>query len=86
MGGAHQMDMRSECDWSDPYVTRGGTRRVARRAFVDRTRPNVLGVHFYDEPGLTWTKSPVNGEFTPHTVPSQLRSYRSAFRQGCDPL
>ena len=79
MGGAHQMDMRSECDWSDPYVTRGGTRRVARRAFVDRTRPNVLGVHFYDEPGLTWTRSPVTGETTPHTVPSQLRSYRSAF-------
>jgi len=79
MGGAHQMDIRAECDWSDPYVTRGGTRRVVRRAFIDRTRPNVLGVHFYDEPGLTWNRSPVTGEFTPHAVPAQLRSYRSAF-------
>ena len=57
MGGGHQMDLRSECDWSDPYVTRGGTRRVVHRALVDRTRPNVFGVHFYDEPGLTWHKS-----------------------------
>ena len=79
MGGAHQMDIRSECDWSDPYVTRGGTRRVAQRAFIDRTRPNVLGVHFYDEPGLTWLRDPVTGESTPHAVPSQHRSYRSAF-------
>ena len=79
MGGAHQMDIRSECDWSDPYVTRGGTRRVAQRAFIDRTRPNVLGVHFYDEPGLTWSRDPVTGESTPHAVPSQHRSYRSAF-------
>ncbi len=79
------MDMRGECDWSDPYVTRGGTRRVARRAFIDRTRPNVLGVHFYDEPGLTWVRSPVTREFTPHAVPSQLRSYRSAFNKDSIP-
>jgi len=85
MGGAHQMDIRAECDWSDPYVIRGGTRRVARRAFIDRTRPNVLGVHFYDEPGLTWNRSPATGEFTPHAVPSQLRSYRSAFDKDAIP-
>src|SRR5262249_52767788 len=24
MSGGHQMDLRLECDWSDPYVTRGG--------------------------------------------------------------
>src|SRR5205823_13008165 len=54
MSGAHQMDLRMECDWSDPYVTRGGTMRVVRRAMMDRTRPNVPGLHFYDEPGLTW--------------------------------
>ncbi len=51
MGGGHQMDLRQECDWSDPYVTRGGSRRAAARAMQDRTRPNVPGVHFYDEPG-----------------------------------
>jgi hypothetical protein len=78
MSGAHQMDLRMECDWSDPYVTRGGTVRVVRRAFQDRTRGNVPGVHFYDEPGLTW----VNG--TPHGVPSQLRSYVAAF--GREPI
>ncbi len=78
MSGAHQMDIRSECDWSDPYVTRGGTTRVVRRAFQDRTRGNVPGVHFYDEPGLTW----YNG--TPHGIPSQLRSYEAAF--GREPI
>ena len=29
MSGGHQMDLRSECDWSDPYVTRGGTMRAS---------------------------------------------------------
>ncbi len=86
MSGAHQMDLRMECDWSDPYVTRGGTARVTRRALTDRTRGNVPGVHFYDEPGLTWqpdannidakTGKPVN---TPHWVPAQRRAYTSAF-------
>jgi hypothetical protein len=78
MGGGHQMDLRAECDWSDPYVTRGGTARVVRRAFQDRTRGNVVGVHFYDEPGLTW----VNG--SPHGVSPQLRSYAAAF--GREPI
>ena len=84
MGGAHQMDIRSECDWSDPYVTRGGTRRVVRRAFVDRTRPNVQGIHFYDEPGLTWLKHPITGETTPHGIPAQVRAFKNAF--GVDPI
>src|SRR5262245_27327096 len=79
MDGAHQMDIRNECDWSDPYVTRGGTRRVVRRAMMDRTRPNVPGVHFYDEPGLTWEKHPATGEMTPHGVPAQVRAFRAAF-------
>jgi hypothetical protein len=79
MGGGHQMDLRQECDWSDPLVVRGGTRRVARRSFIDRTRPNVLGVHFYDEPGLTWLKHPATGENSPHDIPAQVRSYEAAF-------
>jgi len=81
MSGGHQMDLRQECDWSDPYVIHGGTRRVARRAFMDRTRPNVLGVHFYDEPGLTWAKDPESGEMSPHVVAWQQRSYEAAFAQ-----
>lgn len=84
MSGGHQMDLRMECDWSDPYVVRGGTRRVVRSALSQRTRPNVTGIHFYDEPGLTWWKDTVTGEFTPHMVPAQVRSYKSAF--GRDPL
>jgi hypothetical protein len=79
MSGAHQMDIRMECDWSDPYVTRGGTVRVVRRAFQDRTRGNVPGVHFYDEPGLTWWKHPKTGEMTPHGIPAQVKSYLAAF-------
>jgi outer membrane protein assembly factor BamB len=84
MSGAHQMDIRLECDWSDPYVIRGGTARVVRRAFMDRVNPNAIGVHFYDEPGLTWHKHPATGQFTPHNVPAQERAYKSAF--GREPL
>ncbi len=79
MSGAHQMDLRMECDWSDPYVLQGGTARGVRQAFRDRTRPNAVGVHFYDEPGLTWWKHAKTGEMTPHNIPSQERSFRSAF-------
>ncbi len=79
MSGAHQMDLRMECDWSDPYVLGGGTARVVRRAFADRVNPNCIGVHFYDEPGLTWHKHPVTGENTPHNIPSQDRAYEAAF-------
>jgi outer membrane protein assembly factor BamB len=84
MGGGHQMDLRLECDWSDPYALQGGVARVAQRAFRDRTHPNAVGVHFYDEPGLTWWKHPKTGEMTPHDIPAQGRAYRSAF--GRDPL
>jgi hypothetical protein len=73
MSGGHQMDLRGECDWSDPQVLKGGTARAAQQAFFDRTKPNALGVHFYDEPGLTWEKG------SAHTVSAQLRAYQSAF-------
>ena len=79
MGGGHQMDLRKECDWSDPLVIRGGTQRVVREAFMDRTRGNVLGVHFYDEPGLTWGENPVTGVFGPHDLPPQVQSFEAAF-------
>lgn len=81
MSGGHQMDLRSDCDWSDPYVTQGGTMRVVRRALVDRLRGNAAGVHFYDEPGLTWGQDPATGQHTPHAVPSQHRAYAAAFGQ-----
>ena len=84
MSGGHQMDLRSECDWSDPLVLHGGTRRVVREALADRMLPHVPGVHFYDEPGLTWGKHPLTGEFTPHGVPSQARAYADAF--GREPI
>jgi len=83
-GGAHQMDIRVECDWSDPDVMRGGTARVAQQAFIDRTAPDCIGVHFYDEPGLAWHKHPVTGEMTPHGIPAQVRACKSAF--GEDPI
>jgi len=77
--GAHQMDLRSECDWSDPYVLGGGAARGVQQAFVNRTAPNVLAVHLYDEPGLTW-----EGDSGPFAVTAQIRSYRSAFDR--DPI
>ena len=80
IGGGHQVDLRIERDWSDPYVLRGAFARVARRALEDRTRPNALGIHFFDEPGLTWT----NG--SPHQVPAQYRSYAAAFGATLTPV
>ncbi len=79
MSGGHQLDLRQECDWSDPYALQGADARVAREALEDRTRPNCIGVHFYDEPGLTWAKHPKTGIATPYNVPAQDRSYRAAF-------
>ena len=73
MSGSHQMDLRPECDWSDPRVTRGGTARVVQQAFANRTMPNCLGVHFYDEPGLTWQDG------SPHGVAAQLQAFHSTF-------
>jgi len=78
MGGAHQMDMNPNKDWSDPLVINGGEARVARKALIDRTTPNTVGVHFYDEPGLTWLGG------TPHNIPAQKRSFKGAF--GTDPI
>ena len=79
MGGGHQMDLRQECDWSDPYVLGGGIARTTRQVFADRTRPNVIGVHFYDEPGLTWWQHPRTGERVPYNIPSQDRAFLSAY-------
>jgi len=78
MSGAHQMDLRFECDWSDPYVLGGGAARGVQQAFISRTTPNALGVHFYDEPGLTW-----EGNDGPMGVTAQHRSFKSAW--GVDP-
>ena len=41
MGGGHQMDLRPECDWSDPYVLQGGEVRVSHQTLFDRTSPNT---------------------------------------------
>lgn len=79
MAGAHQMDGRLECDWSDPYVLVGGNARAARQALKDRIYGNVIGVHFYDEPGLTWQPHPKTGVFSPHNIPSQDWAFQAAF-------
>jgi len=79
MGGAHQMDIRMECDWSDPYVLNAANARVSREAFAARLNSNAIGVHFYDEPGLTWWKHRKTGEMTSFNIPSQDRAYKSAF-------
>jgi hypothetical protein len=79
MSGGHQMDLRMECDWSDPLVVRGGTRRATREALNARLRGNSPGVNFYDEPGLTWRPNDNGQGLTPHGVPSQLASYEAAF-------
>ena len=79
MSGAHQMDLRMECDWSDPLVIRGGSARAVQQAFLDRTKPNALGVHFYDEPGLTWWQHATTNKMTPHNIPTQDAAFKGAF-------
>ena len=80
MSGGHQMDLRQECDWSDPWVLQGGEARVVNQALMDRTLPNCAGVHFYDEPGLSWWKDPKNDNvMVPFNLPPQDRAYKSAF-------
>ena len=79
IGGGHQVDLVLSHDWSDPYVLRGATARLARRALADRTRPNTLGVHIFDEPGLTWMTDAKTGKFGPNNLPPQERSYTAAF-------
>jgi hypothetical protein len=82
MGGWHYMDLRRECDWSDPYVMGGGIARASRQLFQDRTNPNCLGIHLYDEPLLAEVKDPTDPEgkrLIRQGVPAQERSFRSAF-------
>ncbi|MHB9106693.1 MAG: hypothetical protein ACYDCO_06530 [Armatimonadota bacterium] len=79
VGGGHQVDLRMDADWSDPYVIGGVKGRAARQALRFRNTPNAVGVHLFDEPGLTWWENPKTGEFGPHDIPSQVRSYKSAF-------
>ncbi|MHB1038464.1 MAG: hypothetical protein ACYC35_29205 [Pirellulales bacterium] len=79
MGGGHQLDLRQECDWSDPYVLGGAVARGVRRAMEDRTRPNAIGVHLFDEPGLTWWKHSATGVMVPFNLPSQDRAFAAAF-------
>jgi len=78
LGGAHQLDGNLLNDWSDPYVLREGRIRASREAMKDRTQPNCIGVHFYDEPGLTWNKHPETGEFVPYNIPAQDRAWKGA--------
>ncbi len=82
MSGGNTIDLRRECDWSDPYALGGGIARLSHAAFEDRTRPNCLGVHIYDEALLTEVKDPTDpsGKRMARTgVPAQERSYRAAF-------
>ena len=54
--------------------------RVVNQAMQERIYPNCAGVHFYDEPGLSWWKDPKNGNvMVPFNLPPQDRSYKSAF-------
>ncbi|HUT33213.1 MAG TPA: PQQ-binding-like beta-propeller repeat protein [Planctomycetota bacterium] len=78
LGGAHQLDANLKNDWSDPYVLREGRIRASREAMKDRTQPNCIGVHFYDEPGLTWNKHPETDEFVPYNIAAQDRAWKGA--------
>jgi len=83
LGGAHQLDGNLLNDWSDPAVMREGRLRASREALKDRTAPNCIGVHFYDEPGLTWNTHPITKEFNPYNIAAQDRAWQAMY--GADP-
>ena len=56
MGGGHQMDLRLENDWGDPWVQRAVIWKMRLAALSDRIYP-MAGIHAFDEPGLTWWPS-----------------------------
>ena len=79
MSGGSSMDLRRECDWSDPYVVNGGVARVAKRALIDRNKPNSIGVHLFDEPTLARWKHPETNEETYFNLPVQEKAFNAAF-------
>jgi len=79
LGGAHQLDNNLKNDWSDPYVLREGRLRASRQGMRDRTQPNCIGVHFYDEPGLTWNEHPETKEFNPYNIAAQDRAWKGSY-------
>ncbi len=81
MSGGDQMDLREECDWSDPYVLGGALARVSRQVFTDRTNPACIGVHFYDEPLLTELPHPLTGKIVAHNIPAQDSAFARMFGQ-----
>ena len=85
LGGAHQLDANLKNDWSDPYVLREGRLRASREAMKDRTQPNCIGVHFYDEPGLTWNEHPQTGEFVPYNIAAQDRAWKGCYGTDAQP-
>jgi hypothetical protein len=82
MGGSHWVDLRRECDWCDPYVMGGAIARLSRQAFQDRTNPNCIGVHIYDEPLLAEVKDPhdpTGKKVVHYGVPAQERTFKATF-------
>jgi len=85
MGGMHQHDGNTDCDWSDPLTYIGSIQRAMDRGLSFRTMPNFAGVHLHDEPGLTWYYHPHlkddqgNPVSVNHDIPAQRRAYASAF-------
>ena len=65
-------------DWSDPLRTCRAAKRVVNECDAGPAPyPNCAGVHFYDEPGLSWWKDPKNGNvMVPFNLPPQDRAYK----------
>ena len=79
VSGGHQVDLRDDADWSDPYTLTAVKGRATRAALQFRNTPNAIGTHLYDEPGLSWWENPKTGQWGPHDYPSQVKSYESTY-------
>src|SRR5262249_16200190 len=79
LGGGHQLDLELINDWGDPWVQRTVIWRMQLAALSNRIYP-IMGLHCYDEPGLTWwpTKD-IPGhkaDANPFVIPHQIDEFQ----------
>ncbi len=75
MGGGHQLDLRLENDWGDPWVQRSVLWKMSLAALSDRIYP-MAGIHAFDEPGLTWWPVSPGKHPNAFAIPSHLEDFK----------
>ena len=74
MGGGHQMDLQLINDWGDSWVQRAVLWKMSLATLSNRLYPS-MGIHAYDEPGLTWWPYPP-GQLNPFAIPPEVAEFK----------